>query len=92
MRSDPSIQTEHADLQLIQNSYGMSYADAQKMWEIKKVRAVENIWGAGMGAFAVYKAQPILREWGQSYAIWRKAWMRYPAPVLIFLTAYHVAT
>ena len=92
MHSNPGIQNEHADLQLIQNSYNMSYEDAQKMFEIKKVRTVEQLWGGAIGALAVYKARPILREWGMSYAIWRKAWMRYPAPVLIFLAAYHVAT
>lgn len=49
-------------------------------------------FGTAMGAFALYKAQPILNDMTMKYAIMRKAWMRFPVPAAIFLTAYHVAT
>jgi len=59
---------------------------------MNKIRNVEVMFGTAVGAFAVYKTQPILKEMQLSYPIFRKSWMRFPIPIAVFSVAYHMAT
>lgn len=72
-------------------SFDYDYDNAQKAIEIQKVRNIEMLFGSAVGAFAVYKTGPIRKEMARSYGMMRKAWMRYPLPVAIFLFSYHCA-
>ena len=43
----------------IQVSYGYDHENAEKVYEMMRVRQVEQFWGLGVGAFAAYKWMPI---------------------------------
>jgi hypothetical protein len=89
---DSKRQREEKGIHSLMYSYGIDRDNAVKAREVQNVRAVEMGFGGAVGAFAVYKARPILNDMTMKYAIMRKAWMRFPVPAAIFLTAYHVAT
>ena len=76
----------------IQVSYGYDRDNAEKVWEMMRVKNVEKAFGAGCGALAVYKWMPIHREWEASNAILRKSWMRAPILATIFGATYYCAT
>ena len=69
-------------------SYGYDFENAEKVYEIMRVKQVEKLWGLGLGALATYKFMPLQRELEASNAIMRKAWMRYPLTLGVFGTAY----
>lgn len=73
-------------------SYGYDRENAEKVYEIGRVRAAEQVVGASVGAFAVWKYRPVAKEYTRSYAIFRKSWMKYPVPVAVFAAAYYIAT
>jgi hypothetical protein len=56
-----------------------------------QVKQVEMMWGTTVGALAVYKLNPIIKEVEHSYKIFRKAWMKYPLKAGLFGLAYYVA-
>lgn len=89
---DAKLKAEERKIQKLMVSYGYDYDNAKKALEINKIRNVEAMFGAAVGAFAVYKTQPILKEMQVSFPLMRKAWMRYPLPVVLFTFTYHVAT
>jgi len=89
---DPKLRSRENHIHKIMVSYGYDRDNAVKVYEISKVRAAESILGTVAGAVAVYKFQPIHREWAKSYKIFRKPWMRFPAPLLVFTAAYNVMT
>ena len=89
---DAKLRNEEAKIQKLMVSYGYDYENAQKALEMNKIRNVEVMFGTAVGAFAVYKTQPILREMQLSFPIFRKSWMRFPIPIAIFSLAYHMAT
>ena len=43
-------------------TYGYDRDNAEKVFELMEVRAVETIWGASCGAFVAYKFGPIQRD------------------------------
>ena len=73
-------------------TYGYDRENAEKVYEIQHVRAAEKLFGTVVGAAAVVKARPIIREHGKSYGLFRKTWMKYPVPLAIFGAAYTIAT
>ena len=87
---NPSLRVRENAIQRIQTSYGYGRDDAEKVYELMRVRQVEQMWGLGCGAFAAYKWMPIQREMEASNAMLRKAWMRYPMVASAFGMAYFV--
>ena len=49
---------EHA-ISRIMASYGYDHANAEKVYEIMRVKQVEQVWGLSCGALAAYKWMPI---------------------------------
>ena len=89
---DPKLRAREHHIKKIQVSYGYDRANAEKVYEMMQVKQVEFMWGTAIGALAAYKAGPIQREIEHSYAMFRKAWMRYPLKVGVFAFGYHIAT
>jgi len=85
------LQREEKRIQKLMHSFDYDRENAIKALEIQKIRNVEMIWGSVCGAAAVYKLNPFFREMSMSYGMMRKAWMRYPLPLAVFLFTYNVA-
>ena len=82
---------QHA-IEKIMVSYGYDAENAEKVYEIMRVKQVEKMWGISCGALALYKWLPIQRELEAGQAIWRKTWMRYPLSISVFSIAYFIGT
>ena len=81
---------DHA-IQKIQASYGYDYQNAEKVYEMMRVKQVEQMFGITVGGIAAYKWMPIQREMAATHPIMRKAWMRYPLAAGVFGAAYTIA-
>jgi len=88
--ADPAQRARDKAITRIQASYGYDFENAEKVYEIMRVKQVEQLWGCSLGALAVYKALPVIREMEAGSAIMRKAWMRYPFLATAFGAAYFV--
>ena len=88
---DPKLRSREAGIHKIMASYGYDRENAEKVYELGKVRSAEQIFGASVGALAAYKFSPIAKEMSSSYALFRKSWMRFPVPIAVFAVSYHVA-
>lgn len=88
--SDPGHRARDKAITRIQASYGYDYENAEKVYEIMRIKQVEQLFGCSMGALAVYKVLPVIREMEASHAIMRKAWMRYPLLATAFGSAFFV--
>lgn len=88
--ADPAMRSRESAIKRIQASYNYDYENAEKVYEIMRVKQVEQAWGLACGAFAAYKWMPVQRELEASNAIMRKAWMRYPFVAGVFGFAYFV--
>ena len=73
-------------------SYGYDRENAEKVYEIQRLRAFEMLWGTACGVVAVYKTGPVRHEISSTYALFRKPWMRVPIPLAVFAFAYKVGT
>ena len=82
---------QHA-IEKIMVSYGYDAENAEKVYEIMRVKQVEKMWGISCGALALYKWLPIQRELEAGQAMWRKTWMRYPLTLSVFSFAYFLGT
>lgn len=76
--SDPGDRNREYTIRKIQATYGYDHENAEKVYEIMKVRQVEFLWGLGCGSIAAYKLQPFRRGLEERNSIFRKAWMKYP--------------
>ena len=72
----------------IQASYGYDHENAEKVYEIMRVKQVEQLFGLACGAVAANRWMPIQREMELSNAMLRKRWMRYPMVAGVFGFAY----
>lgn len=86
------IRMRETHIQKIMYSFGYDRENAERVFELGKVRQVESMVGIAAGALAVYKTGPLRKECAQSYGLFRKAWMRYPAPIVVFAVGYTLAT
>ena len=59
-----------------------------KVYEIMRIKQVEQLFGLALGSLAAYKFMPLQREMSLNHAIMRKAWMRYPMLLGVFGAAY----
>ena len=84
-------QSRENAIKRIQVSYGYDAQNAERVYELMRVRQVEQLWGFTVGAIAAYKWMPIQREMQASNAIMRKWWMRYPLVAGVFYSAYYCA-
>lgn len=89
---DRQLRSREHQIQKIMYSYGYDRENAEKVHEINKIHTVEVLWGAFCGGAAVFKTRPIRAEMAKSYGIFRKSWMRYPIPAVIFGAAYTIGT
>ena len=89
--SNPAQRSRENAIQRIQASYGYDHANAEKVYEMMRVKQVEQLFGLSMGGLAAYKFMPLQREMEASHAIMRKAWMRYPMLAGVFGAAYYCA-
>jgi hypothetical protein len=55
----PLDRMSESAIKRIQVSYGYDHENAEKVYEIMRVKQVEQMWGAACGAFAAYKWMPI---------------------------------
>ena len=46
----------------IQVSYGYDHENAEKVYEMMRVKQIEQLWGLSCGAIAAYKWMPLQRE------------------------------
>ena len=90
--SNPGHRRREHVIKRIQVSYGYDRENAEKVWEMMRVKNVERMWGAACGAVAAYKWMPIQREWEAGNAILRKTWMRAPILATIFGATYYCST
>ena len=88
---NPAARLRDRAIQRIQVSYGYDYENAEKVYEMMRVKQVEQAFGLGCGGLAAYKFMPLQREMEASQAIFRKAWMRVPMLAGVFGTAYYLA-
>ena len=88
---NPATRLRDKAIQRIQVSYGYDYQNAEKVYEMMRVKQVEQLFGLSMGGLAAYKFMPLQREMEASHAIMRKAWMRYPMLAGVFGAAYYCA-
>ena len=86
--SSPATRSRENAIQRIRASYGYDYANAEKVYEIMRVKQVEQTFALAVGAFAAYKWMPIQREMEAANAMLRKQWMRYPMVGAVFGAAY----
>lgn len=89
---DPARRVRDKAIKKIQASYGYDYENAEKVYEIMRVKQVEQTFSTLLGGFAVYKFLPVVREMEASNAMMRKAWMRYPMIAAVFGSAYYCGT
>lgn len=85
---NPAIRARESAIKRIQASYGYDHENAEKVYELMRVRQVEQLWGLACGTLAAYKWMPIQRQMEAASAIWRKQWMRYPIVAGVFGIAY----
>ena len=90
--SNPADRARESAISRIQASYGYDHENAEKVYEIMRVKQVEKMWGISCGALALYKWMPIQRELEAGQAMWRKTWMRYPLSISVFSIAYFIGT
>ena len=88
---ETSTRSRNLAIQKIMVSYGYDYTNAEKVYEIMRVRQVETFFGLACGAVAAYKVAPFQRELAASFAIFRKPWMQWPLMLGAFGFAYHVS-
>jgi len=86
--ANPADRMRENAITRIMASYGYDHENAEKVYEIMRVKQVEQMWGLGCGGLAAYKWMPIQREMEASSRILRKQWMRYPMVGSVFATAY----
>ena len=87
---NPATRARENAIRRIQASYGYDAENAEKVYEIMRVKQVEALWGVACGSLAVYKWMPIQREMEASNAMLRKRWMRYPFVAGVFGFAYFI--
>lgn len=56
---NPAFRSREKAIQRIQASYGYSHSDAEKVFEMMRVKQVESMFALTVGAFAAYKWMPI---------------------------------
>ncbi len=86
--ASPAVRQREYAIKRIQASYGYDHDNAEKVYEIMRVKQVEQMFGLALGAFAAYKWMPIQREMEAANALLRKQWMRYPMVGAVFASAY----
>lgn len=69
---DPAQVTREKAIQRIQVSYGYDAENAEKVYEMMRVKQVEQLFGLACGSVAAYKFMPLQRELEASHAIMRK--------------------
>lgn len=89
---DTHFANEEFLVRKIMATYDYDRENAVKILEYIRVKRVETIFGAGIGALAVYKANPVLRELEVNNPLFRKAWMRVPLRLTAFVGAYYIGT
>jgi hypothetical protein len=89
---DPYLRARENSIQKIMVSYGYDRENAEKVYEIGRVRAAESLFGATCGAIAVFKYAPVGNMKAKSYGMFRKTWMRFPIPIAVFSLAYYIST
>ena len=87
---DPRLRSKEFHIRRIQQSYGYDRENAEKLYELMEVKAVELLWGTACGTVAAVKAAPIQKELQHSFGIFRKPWMRFPLQFAAFSFAYYV--
>ena len=87
---NPATRARESAIRRIMVSYNYDHQNAEKVYEIMRVKQVEQIWGLACGSLAAYKWMPLQREMEAGNAIMRKNWMRYPITVGVFATAYWI--
>lgn len=92
MNKDRDLQAREQVIVKLMNSYGYDHDQASKVYEMVRVRQLTAAFGVGLASFATYKFRPMQRELETSYALFRKAWMRYPMLIGVFFASYHIAT
>ena len=55
---DPKLQQREFYIKKIQVSYNYDRKNAEKVYEMMQVQAVEAMWGTTCGAIAAYKVRP----------------------------------
>ena len=85
---NPATQAREHAVGRIMASYGYDHENAEKVYELMRVKQVEQLWGLACGGLAAYKWMPIQKEMEASNALMRKRWMRYPLTAGVFATAY----
>ena len=86
--SNPADRVREKAVTRIMASYGYDHENAEKVYEIMRVKQVEKFWGFFCGGLAAYKWMPIQREMEASNALLRKQWVRYPIVAGVFASAY----
>lgn len=89
---NPATRMRERAIKKIMVSYGYDKENAEKVFEIMRVKQIEKLWGVSCGAFAAYKWMPVQRELEAGQSIWRKTWMRYPLTLGIFGATYFIGT
>jgi len=84
----PADRVRENAIKRISVSYGYDHENAEKVYEIMRVKQIEQMFGLTCGALAAYKWMPIQNEMELSNAMLRKRWMRYPMVAGIFYAAY----
>ena len=64
--SSPGDRARENVIKRIQVSYGYDRENAEKVFEMMRVKRVEKMFGFACGALACYKWMPIQREWEAS--------------------------
>ena len=90
--SNPVHRTRENIIKRIQVSYGYDRENAEKVWEMMRVKNVERAFGAFCGGLACYRWMPIQKEWEAANAILRKSWMRAPILATVFGATYYCST
>ena len=87
---DSGLRRREHTIKKLEATYGYSREDAEKVYEMSAVRAVNTLFGASIGLFASYKSVPIAEDLALRWRLFRKPWMRYQVPIAAFMMAYYV--
>ena len=89
--ADPKLRSRELTIKRIQASYGYDRENAEKVYEMMRVRNVEFGFGTACGAVAAYKWTPIQRDLEHSFSIFKKPWMRVPVRLGVFAATYYIS-
>ena len=78
LRTIPSnnLRRRENNIKKLQATYGYSREDAEKIYQMQAVRAMESAFGASIGLVAAYKARPLNEDLALRWRLFRKPWMR----------------